>query len=332
MGRRKIKIQPIEDERNKQVTFLKRKHGLMKKAYELSVLCNCEVAVMVFSSNGKLIQYSSKDMDQLLMKYTQYNGPHEAKNNTDFEDGGMTDLEPTELMNCDNSKIDASDQPPHYQHLTEAIVQRQTLELQQNTMENKVYNSDQQKISQGYFTPRQLRTSSMIPLTPSLDEETNQRPSSQSPSPTLTPPVIQQHDVQPPCDTNASFQPPTMPFNNNQRPTFYPCVPSQVPSPLWIPQQQQQRITACSYYNQSSPLSAALPSASSPSQLIHNLLPSPSSFYPEFYYSSINNSSSPVSSTHGIAFQWPMVTTNSIKRKSSLLSNETNKKIKVDSS
>jgi MADS-box transcription enhancer factor 2B len=70
MGRRKIKIQPIEDERNKQVTFLKRKHGLMKKAYELSVLCNCEVAVMIFSNN-KLMQYSSKDMDTLLMKYTQ---------------------------------------------------------------------------------------------------------------------------------------------------------------------------------------------------------------------------------------------------------------------
>ncbi|KAI8344803.1 hypothetical protein BC941DRAFT_17244 [Chlamydoabsidia padenii] len=71
MGRKKIKIQPIEDERNKQVTFLKRKHGLMKKAYELSVLCNCEVALMIFTSNNKLIQYSSQDMDKLLMEYTQ---------------------------------------------------------------------------------------------------------------------------------------------------------------------------------------------------------------------------------------------------------------------
>jgi hypothetical protein len=43
----------------------------MKKAYELSVLCNCEVALMVFTSNNKLIQYSSQDMDKLLMKYTQ---------------------------------------------------------------------------------------------------------------------------------------------------------------------------------------------------------------------------------------------------------------------
>ncbi|ORZ13072.1 MADS box transcription factor MEF2, partial [Absidia repens] len=65
MGRKKIKIQPIGDERNKQVTFLKRKQGLMKKAYELSVLCNCEVALVIFTSNNRLLQYSSKDMDQL---------------------------------------------------------------------------------------------------------------------------------------------------------------------------------------------------------------------------------------------------------------------------
>ncbi|KAI8370474.1 uncharacterized protein BYT42DRAFT_467437, partial [Radiomyces spectabilis] len=66
MGRKKIKIQPIKDERNRQVTFLKRKFGLMKKAYELSVLCNCEVALIIFNSNNKLIQYSSHDMDKML--------------------------------------------------------------------------------------------------------------------------------------------------------------------------------------------------------------------------------------------------------------------------
>jgi hypothetical protein len=41
MGRKKIEIQRIADERNRQVTFAKRKFGLLKKAYELSVLCDC---------------------------------------------------------------------------------------------------------------------------------------------------------------------------------------------------------------------------------------------------------------------------------------------------
>ncbi|KAJ3300255.1 Myocyte-specific enhancer factor 2D [Borealophlyctis nickersoniae] len=85
MGRKKIKIQPIQEDRNRQVTFLKRKYGLMKKAYELSVLCNCEIALIIFNHNNKLVQYTSTDMDRLLLKYTEYNEPHESRSNADFE-------------------------------------------------------------------------------------------------------------------------------------------------------------------------------------------------------------------------------------------------------
>ena len=70
MGRKKISIQRISDERNRQVTFTKRKFGLMKKAYELSVLCDCEIAVIIFNSHSKLFQYASEDMDKILLKYT----------------------------------------------------------------------------------------------------------------------------------------------------------------------------------------------------------------------------------------------------------------------
>ncbi|KAI7885921.1 hypothetical protein K492DRAFT_170506 [Lichtheimia hyalospora FSU 10163] len=84
MGRKKIKIQPIKDDRNRQVTFLKRKQGLMKKAYELSVLCDCEIALIIFNSSGKLVQYASTEIDKILLKYTDYNEPHESKNNRDF--------------------------------------------------------------------------------------------------------------------------------------------------------------------------------------------------------------------------------------------------------
>ncbi|KAI7858950.1 hypothetical protein BDC45DRAFT_433537 [Circinella umbellata] len=73
MGRKKIKIQTIQDERNRQVTFLKRKNGLMKKAYELSVLCDCQVALIIFNTHGKLVQYASTDIDRILMQYTEVN-------------------------------------------------------------------------------------------------------------------------------------------------------------------------------------------------------------------------------------------------------------------
>ena len=70
MGRKKISIQRIPDERNRQVTFTKRKFGLMKKAYELSVLCDCEISVIIFNAHNKLFQYASTDMDRILLKYT----------------------------------------------------------------------------------------------------------------------------------------------------------------------------------------------------------------------------------------------------------------------
>lgn len=43
----------------------------MKKAYELSVLCDCEIALIIFNNNGKLVQYASTDIDKILMKYTE---------------------------------------------------------------------------------------------------------------------------------------------------------------------------------------------------------------------------------------------------------------------
>lgn len=67
-----------------QVTFTKRKFGLMKKAYELSVLCDCEIALIIFNSTNRLFQYASTDMDKVLLKYTEYNEPHESRTNADI--------------------------------------------------------------------------------------------------------------------------------------------------------------------------------------------------------------------------------------------------------
>lgn len=59
MGRGKIEIKRIENANSRQVTFSKRRSGLLKKAHELSVLCDAEVAVIVFSKSGKLFEFSS---------------------------------------------------------------------------------------------------------------------------------------------------------------------------------------------------------------------------------------------------------------------------------
>lgn len=65
-----------------QATFAKRKQGLMRRAMELSVLCDCEVGLIVFSPGGQLFQYSSVDMDVLLDRYsTACPEPHERRDN-----------------------------------------------------------------------------------------------------------------------------------------------------------------------------------------------------------------------------------------------------------
>lgn len=73
-----------------QVTFNKRKFGVMKKAYELSVLCDCEIALIIFSSSNKLYQYASTDMDRVLLKYTEYNEPHESLTNKNIIEVSIT--------------------------------------------------------------------------------------------------------------------------------------------------------------------------------------------------------------------------------------------------
>ncbi|XP_059534137.1 myocyte-specific enhancer factor 2A isoform X9 [Myotis daubentonii] len=102
MGRKKIQITRIMDERNRQVTFTKRKFGLMKKAYELSVLCDCEIALIIFNSSNKLFQYASTDMDKVLLKYTEYNEPHESRTNSDIVEA----LNKKEHRGCDSPDPD----------------------------------------------------------------------------------------------------------------------------------------------------------------------------------------------------------------------------------
>ena len=58
-GRGKIEIKRIENTTNRQVTFCKRRNGLVKKAYELSVLCEAELALIIFSSRGRLYEYAN---------------------------------------------------------------------------------------------------------------------------------------------------------------------------------------------------------------------------------------------------------------------------------
>ncbi|KAJ4866210.1 Agamous-like MADS-box protein AGL8 [Raphanus sativus] len=73
MGRGRVQLKRIENKINRQVTFSKRRSGLLKKAHEISVLCDAEVALIVFSSKGKLFEYSTDScMERILERYDRY--------------------------------------------------------------------------------------------------------------------------------------------------------------------------------------------------------------------------------------------------------------------
>ncbi|KAL0738402.1 hypothetical protein Bca4012_014612 [Brassica carinata] len=66
MVRGKIEIKRIENLTSRQITFSKRRKGLLKKAHELSVLCDAQVAAIVFSQKGKLYDFASSDMKKMM--------------------------------------------------------------------------------------------------------------------------------------------------------------------------------------------------------------------------------------------------------------------------
>ncbi|KAI1414869.1 hypothetical protein F5Y13DRAFT_196835 [Hypoxylon sp. FL1857] len=117
MGRRKIEIKAIKDDRNRSVTFLKRKGGLFKKAHELSVLCSVDVAVFIFGSNKKLYEYSSSDMRDLITRYQYHGGPNEHKGPHDFNGGDDDDDEDVEGTppHGHEGSVEPQMIPPHFQ-------------------------------------------------------------------------------------------------------------------------------------------------------------------------------------------------------------------------
>ncbi|KAI4365850.1 hypothetical protein MLD38_021799 [Melastoma candidum] len=73
MGRGRVQLKRIENKINRQVTFSKRRSGLLKKAHEISVLCDAEVALIVFSTKGKLFEYATDScMERILERYERY--------------------------------------------------------------------------------------------------------------------------------------------------------------------------------------------------------------------------------------------------------------------
>ncbi|KAK4533904.1 hypothetical protein CCYA_CCYA20G4786 [Cyanidiococcus yangmingshanensis] len=84
MTRGRVTLELLKDEKARNTTFSKRKNGLFKKVLELSILCDCEIGIVIFNHNGKLVEYSSKGSESLLeliRRWGAYTGSVESKSN-----------------------------------------------------------------------------------------------------------------------------------------------------------------------------------------------------------------------------------------------------------
>ncbi|KAL0773979.1 hypothetical protein Bca101_039130 [Brassica carinata] len=97
MAREKIQIRKIDNATARQVTFSKRRRGLFKKAEELSVLCDADVALIVFSSTGKLFEFCSSSMREVLERHNL-----QSKN---LEKLDQPSLELQLVENSENSRL-----------------------------------------------------------------------------------------------------------------------------------------------------------------------------------------------------------------------------------
>jgi len=70
--RERIAIRRIDNLAARQVTFSKRRRGLFKKAEELSILCDAEVGLVVFSATGKLFHFASSSMNRIIDRYDSH--------------------------------------------------------------------------------------------------------------------------------------------------------------------------------------------------------------------------------------------------------------------
>nr|VDD12666.1 unnamed protein product [Brassica oleracea] len=71
MGRGKIVIKRIDDSTSRQVTFSKRRKGLIKKAKELAILCDAEVGLIIFSNTDKVYDFASSSMKSAIERFNK---------------------------------------------------------------------------------------------------------------------------------------------------------------------------------------------------------------------------------------------------------------------
>ncbi|XP_068342581.1 MADS-box protein SOC1-like isoform X2 [Pyrus communis] len=143
MVRGKTQMRRIENTTSRQVTFSKRRSGLLKKAFELSVLCDAEVSLIIFSPRGKLYEFASSSMQGTIERYLKHAKDNQTNNKSSSSEQNMQHLkqEATSMLK-QIELLEVSKRFMPLQLLGESLGSCTLAELQEieHQLEKSVYN------------------------------------------------------------------------------------------------------------------------------------------------------------------------------------------------
>ncbi|KAK5115066.1 hypothetical protein LTR62_001763 [Meristemomyces frigidus] len=151
--RRKIEIKFIQDKSRRHITFSKRKAGIMKKAYELSVLTGTQVLLLVVSETGLVYTFTTPKLQPLVTKpegknliQACLNAPEPADSNG--VDGGSP-VESPEEPHAPPPPMPQTMPPQGMRNQTAPAPQPYSMTAdQQQALQYQAYLQQQQQVSQ----------------------------------------------------------------------------------------------------------------------------------------------------------------------------------------
>ncbi|XP_072979957.1 agamous-like MADS-box protein AP1 [Typha angustifolia] len=241
MGRGRVQLKRIENKINRQVTFSKRRSGLFKKAHEISVLCDAEVAVIVFSPMGKRYEYSTGSrMEKILECYQQRS----------YAERAISEENPKSQICCNkycklNPKVDTSQIRPRHsmgqQHDSFKLKEVQQLELRLDTALRRIRSRKNQLLFESIAELLNKERSLLEQIsilekligndkTKALAQQSNWEQQRQTQSYTFSPPTFTTADSLPSLNIRnyqirgsleeSEFGQPLAPTNSNNLPTW----------------------------------------------------------------------------------------------------------------
>jgi len=247
-GRRKIKIEYIDDKSRRHITFSKRKAGIMKKAYELSTLTGTQVLLLVASETGHVYTFATTKLQPLITKtegktliQSCLNAPDVATDNMNYSqpsnNGGNS--QSSSIYQQSPATAAASSIPSPQSNIVKNSPSQntspQSMPSQKITLQSQIYNDDNQQQSSQQISTQQkpVPTPTQTPNTEQTSDIYNEeRKLFQQPAYNPTTPTMSYNNLSPLQNPNFS------PQNYQQTPQQQPSTPSNpisVNSPYMYP-------------------------------------------------------------------------------------------------